>query len=346
MGDHAMIDIGPYDMWAIEYGYTTSTSKEDMKKILSRVAEPELAFGTDEDTYGSDPFARRYDFGKDPLSYAKNQIDLANFHRERILTKFVNEGDSWAKARQGYEMTLSFQSRALSMMANWIGGAFVYRDKKGDPNGRKPIEVVPAEDQRQALEFVINNAFNDEAYGLTPDLLKHMTLDKWWDDFSSVMADSTWPVHDRIEGLQASVLTMIFNPTTLGRVYDNELILDGDADALTLPEVMNKISDNVWRELDIKADKNEFSSRNPMISSLRRNLQSEYLDRLIQFATRSRMSGPAAKAITSLSRLQLRQLDGKIKVILDNKNIDDYTRAHLADAQAQISKALDALFVL
>jgi hypothetical protein len=31
------------------------------------------------------------------------------------------------------------------MMANWIGGAHVNRDKKGDPNGRKPIEVVPVE---------------------------------------------------------------------------------------------------------------------------------------------------------------------------------------------------------
>lgn len=347
IGDHTMIDIGPYDMWAIEFGYTTATKKEDLDKILSRVAEPELAFATDEDTFGPDPFARRYDFAKDPLSYAENQMDLAKYHRDRILTKFVKDGDSWAKSRQGYEMTLSFQSRALSMMANWIGGAFVNRDKKGDPNGRQPIEVVPAEDQRNALKFVIDNAFQDNAYGLTPELLKHMSLDKWWDDMSSVMSDSTWPVHDRIEGLQSSVLTTIFNPTTLGRVYDNELIADEDADVITLPEVMNTISDNIWSELDSDSDSDEeFSSRNPMISSLRRNLQSEYLDRLVQFATKSRMSGPAAKSISSLSRLHLRKLESKIKVALENKNIDDYTRAHLTDAQARITKALEALYVL
>jgi hypothetical protein len=345
-GDHTMIDIGPYDMWAIEYGYSTSTKQDDLDKILSRVAEPELAFATDEDTFGPDPFARRYDFAKDPLEYAKNQINLANYHRDRILTKFVKDGESWSKARRGYEMTLSFQSRSLSMMGNWIGGAFVYRDKKGDPNGRKPIEVVPGDEQRDALEFVIDNAFNDEAFGLTPELLRHMSLDKWWDDQSSVMADSTWPVHDRIEGIQSSVLTMIFNPSTLGRVYDNELIADADEDVITLPEVMNKVSDNVWRELDQETEGKEFSSRNPMISSLRRNLQSEYLDRLIQFATKGRMSGPASKSVTALSRLHLRKLDGKIKVTLENKDIDDYTRAHLTDAQAKISKALDALYVM
>ena len=50
-------------------------------------------------------------------------------------------------------MTLGLQTKATSMMANWIGGTFVNRDKKGDPNGRKPIVVVPAERQRDALEF-------------------------------------------------------------------------------------------------------------------------------------------------------------------------------------------------
>ena len=57
------------------------------------------------------------------------------------------------------------------MMANWIGGTFVNRDKKGDPNGRKPIVVVPVQQQREALDFVIENTFFDEAFGLTPELL-------------------------------------------------------------------------------------------------------------------------------------------------------------------------------
>ena len=39
-GDFAMIGIGPYDKWAIEYGYTFG----DLKEVLSRVAEPELAY--------------------------------------------------------------------------------------------------------------------------------------------------------------------------------------------------------------------------------------------------------------------------------------------------------------
>ena len=33
----------------------------------------------------------------------------------------------------------------LSMIANWVGSAYVYPDKKGDPNGRVPIDPVPAD---------------------------------------------------------------------------------------------------------------------------------------------------------------------------------------------------------
>ncbi len=132
------------------------------------------------------------------------------------------------------------QTRAANMMANWVGGAFVNRDKKGDPGDRPPVEVVPAEQQRAALKFVIETTFNDEAYGLTPKLLERMSVDKWLDggSHSSMSNEATWPIHDRILGVQASALTWLMNPTTLRRVYDNELRLPEDEDTLTLPELL------------------------------------------------------------------------------------------------------------
>ena len=137
-GDFAMIGIGPYDKWAIEYGYTFG----DLKEVLARVAEPELAYLTDDDTRGPDPHARRYDFSSNPLDYAENQMRLVRYHRERILDKLVKDGQSWSKARRGYQTTLSMQLRMLSMMTNWVGAAHVNRDRKGDPNGRPPVQVV------------------------------------------------------------------------------------------------------------------------------------------------------------------------------------------------------------
>jgi hypothetical protein len=228
-----------------------------------------LAYATDEDTYGSDPLARRYDFGTDPLAYARSQMVLIKSHREKILDKFVKDGDSWARAREGYELTLGVQSRSLSMMANWLGGSFVNRDKKGDENGRPPLEVVPAEQQRAALKFVVENAFMDGSFGLTPELLRYLTLDKWWDDVSTVTQSSTWPVHDRVSGIQSSVLTMVLNPTTLEDVYDNEFRTPSDEDMITIPEVFNTLQDAIWTELNSEPEKT-YTARQPMISSLRR----------------------------------------------------------------------------
>jgi hypothetical protein len=344
-GDYTMISVGPYDIWAIEYGYTQN--QRDLKDILNRVAEPELQYGTDEDTFGPDPYARRYDFSKDPLDYAHNQMRIVRHNRNRIIDKLVKEGDSWAKTRRAYEMTLSMQMRSISMMANWLGGAFVYRDKKGDKGDRLPIEVVPAKKQRDALNFVIENAFRDKAFGLTQDLLLRMTVDKWLDDISAFLDDPMWPIHDRILGMQTYALVRLMYPTTLRRVYDNEFLVPADEDALTLPELLDTIVEAIWSELEMEPGK-KYTARQPMISSLRRNLQHEHLMLMIDLSKSDYYGTAAYKPIATLLVDKLRQLkEDKIDRVLEthDENLDPYTRAHLKDVAMQIQKALDAHYI-
>ncbi|QDT38458.1 zinc-dependent metalloprotease [Stratiformator vulcanicus] len=347
-GPYTMLGIGPYDHWAIEYGYTFDS---DLEKILKRVAEPELQYATDEDTYGPDPLARRYDFGQEPLKYAFDQVELAEFHRKRLLEDFVAEGESWAKARDGYTLTLGLQLRAVSMMANWVGGAHIYRDKKGDPNGRSPIDPVAADVQRDALDFVLKKSFRDEAYGLTPELMRHLTTDKWFDEmgWSAAMQDSTWPVHDQVLRLQSSTLTMLMNPTTLRRVHDNELLVASGKEVLTLSGLMDAIEDEIWSELSNDGEdmEGEFSERNPAISSLRRNLQREHLSRLIDLSTNSQSYVAAFKPISNLARLHLIELDKKIEAYRDrsSEKLDSYTAAHLGECQDAIERARTAQLI-
>ena len=339
-GDYTMIGIGPYDYWAIEYGYTPDEAK--LPEILKRASEEELQYATDEDTNGPDPFARRYDYSKDPLEYCENQIRLVKLYRERLLDKFVKDGDSWSKARSGYELTLGEQTKSISMMANWIGGATVNRDKKGDPGNRASLIPIPADQQRKALDFVIRNAFRDDAYGLSNAILSRLTVDKWIDEGVRSMGESTFPVHDRILGIQSSALTMLMNPTTLRRVFDNELLVPKDQDALTLPEMLDKVQAEVWSEMAANPE-GEVTARKPRISSWRRNLQREYLDRLIDLAVPGASSN---KAITSLALMQLKELKKKIDAILAGGSpMDPYSAAHLTECQLRITKALDAIYI-
>ncbi|MFM9958616.1 MAG: zinc-dependent metalloprotease [Phycisphaerales bacterium] len=341
-GDYTMIDIGPYDFWVIEAGYTFG----DTKEVLKRVAEPELIYGTDEDTSGPDPLARRYDFAQDPLDFATSRMALVKYHRERLLEKFVKDGQSWAKARRGYTMTLNEHLGAVSHMSRWVGGAFVNRDRKGDPNGRPPIQKTPVEQQRAALKFIIDNAFFDEAFGLTPEILNRLTVDKFWDAGGAPMEDATWPVHDRILGIQASAMTGLMNPATLRRVLDNEWRTPAGEDALTLPELLGAVSSAVWKEIEEKAGK-RFTAREPMVSSLRRNLQREHAERLIDLAFPDGIIGAAGKTASTLATAELRALQTKLGSQLDGSGdrLDPYTAAHFAEVKLRIEKALDAQYI-
>ncbi|MCC6285818.1 MAG: zinc-dependent metalloprotease [Phycisphaerales bacterium] len=343
-GDLCPIDIGSYDMWAIEYGYTFG----DTDPIVARVAEPGLPYGTDEDTWGPDPLVTQWDLGSDPFAYAAEQVRLANWLRGRILDSWVKEGQSWARSRRGYAITLWLQTSQMGNIARWVGGSSVNRDKKGDPNGRVPIIPVDPAKQREALGWITQNIFRDEAFGLTPELLQHMTTDRWWDagGEADIFTDPAFDVHDRIMGVQASALTQLMNPQTLQRVFDNESRVPSGQDAFTLPELFDTLSASIWSELSETGTK-KFTAREPMVSSLRRGLQREHLNRLIDL-TFGAATGSAGNAAGDLATMNLRDLletiDGSLKN--NGSRMDAYTKAHLSDARTRIEKALDAHYTM
>jgi len=139
---------------------------------------------------------------------------------------------------------------------------------------------------------------------------------------------------------------MLINPTTLKRVYDNEYRTPSDEDAVTLPEVLNGVTDAAWSELDSRSDR-RYTDREPMISSLRRDLQRENLDRLVDLTMPGALTGAAAKPIQTLAAYKLRELDNKIAAVLKraDSKIDTYTLAHLTDAKIRIDRALDATYI-
>ena len=138
---------------------------------------------------------------------------------------------------------------------------------------------------------------------------------------------------------------MVMNPTTLKNVYDNEFRVASDQDTVTLPEVMNAVVTEVFSEI-AEAPKQTFTERQPMVSSFRRNLQLNLIDRLIDFTRPGTMSGASAAPVRSLSVEHLGNLKTKIdKTLESNGKLDDYTRSHLAAASSRIQRALDAVYI-
>ncbi|MEE2907476.1 MAG: zinc-dependent metalloprotease [Planctomycetota bacterium] len=339
-GDYTMVTIGPYDYWVIEYGYG-----KNPKKVLERVAEEQLAYATDEDTWGPDPTARRFDNAKNPLDYADSQMALVKHLRSRIIEDMVDDGESWAEARKAYELLLGKHASSVGIASNWIGGSYLNRHKKGDPDAQLPIENIPAEQQRRALAFVLDNTMQDECYGLSPELLHRMTVDKWYDNggMRFLFQDETFPVHGRISGVQSMALSQVLNPTTLQRIYDNEFRAMGEEDVLTVPETMDAVKVVVWAELE-EDPGSDVSNRKPYVSSLRRNLQRNHVDRLIDMSMPSNGMGSAAAPVSNLSRMQLREILADIKDV-KTRGMDAYSKAHLAEASSKIERALDAQYL-
>ena len=342
-GDWVTPTIGPYDYWAIEYGYALDDKRASA--VLERVADRQMQYATDEDTWGPDPLAARFDLGAEPLEWAQRRLALVKAMRARLLEKAVEEGQSWHLMRQAYEILLAEQLGALRLASRYLGGVHVHRDRRGDPEARDPLVPTGAARQRRALRFLIDNAFRDEAFDLRFEVLRKLATDKHrhWGNLGS--DDEAFSIHDRIAQIQSFALLYIMNPGTLTRVYDNELRVPPNEDALTLVELIGEPVEAVFSDLAIGPGDGPYSNRRPMISSLRRNLQSQMTDRLIDLASEY---GWLPAPVRSLALNHLKQIKARLETVLeaaDAARLDDYSRVHLAELKDRIDQALDAVMV-
>jgi len=148
-----------------------------------------------------------------------------------------------------------------------------------------------------------------------------------------------------VMGMQASTLTMLLNPQTVQRVYDYELFVPADQDALTLAELMETVTESIWTEVGDKPTK-KYTTRKPMISSLRRNLQREHLDRLIDMAFETSGFNSSAKPVKMLAMMHLRSIKKLTDQTLQSSDkLDAYTLAHLEEISTRVGKALDASYM-
>ena len=94
------LTLGPYDYWAIEYAYKPLATRpaeagRAARRSPSRSAEPQLAYGTDEDNFlGIDPESLQFDLGNDVVGVRDEA------HRDRARPAQA-PGDARARARPG-----------------------------------------------------------------------------------------------------------------------------------------------------------------------------------------------------------------------------------------------------
>lgn len=352
-GDYYAAKIGPYDLWAIEYGYrplpggTPEAELPELDKIAARSGEPELAYATDEDTdWGDpDPFSNRFDLGSDPVEFARTRAELVAQVMPVIADRMTQKDadgrvPGYERVRQAFGVMLSSYGQAMHMAARLIGGVATSRSHKGDANARPPFAVVPPAKQREALELLERQMFAAQPFSFPPELYNQLMATRWSHWGSESVDREDYPVHDVILMWQDRVLGRLLDPLTLDRIRDGELKLPADQDAFTTAELLDRLTKSIMAEVDA-AGPGDFTNRKPAIVSLRRGLQRAYVSRLSELVLGTSGGPPDAQAIAAM---QLRGLDTRIEAVLarDDVKLDDYSRAHLVDLAARIKKALDA----
>jgi hypothetical protein len=335
--------IGPYDYWAIEYGYKVIAGDEaaELKKIAARSAEPGLDFLTDEDTRGSvdaDPLSNRFDLGKDLTEYASRQMKSNSELWPQVVKQAVKEGEGYQKARQAFSLLFMDYWRNLMFVARIPGGLYTHRDHKGDANSRAPFVPVEAAKQRDAMKLLTEGAF--KLPDLPTDVLNYLAVTRWshWGLREPNRLD--YPLHDQVALMQGRILAMLLSPETLMRLRDSELKVAPEADLYTLAEHMRLLTDGIFTELKDAAREGEHTNRKPYIVSFRRNLQRTTVRELSAIAAMPMQD--SLEDARSLARLHLTELDKQITALSTNEKVklDDYTRSHLQDMQERIKKAL------
>jgi hypothetical protein len=280
-GEYFMTCVGPYDDWAILYGYSQSlpdaaAESARLTKIAARSHERELTFGNDSDDMrnvgkGIDPDCMVYDMSSDPVTYAEQRCQRAEAELTDLQQTLSTAGGSYQELLNAYAVVTRDLTDALTASSRYIGGVHVERAKHGQGAQRKPFTPVPAEKQAQAMAVLARYAFSPQAWATSPELIAH--LQKQRRGFDHREANEDPQVHDRVFAVQQTLLLHCMHSATVGRIMDSELY----GNSYTLDKMLSALTAAIFQG----------DAEDKAISTMRRNLQVDYLTRLLSMATGS-----------------------------------------------------------
>lgn len=321
--------VGTYDKWAIAYGYKDISAVDASDELLalrnhaSQTNQPGKRYMSDEFADGIDPYVIRFDQSKEPLEYFAKTAEITKKQLMTLDSKFPTQGDTFYSFTRVFNGLFNSHVGALVSASGFIGGFKKNPNFKGDPNEQPPLMPVPADQQRKALNILIDNVLSPGSFGF-PKKLYSMFGANSKVSFQDQMMVS-YPILPRVEGLQEAVVGFLLSPITLDNLRDQAYRSEGDT--LTPAQTMAAVDENVWKELSTGAAPDE----------LRRGIQRAHVQALIDLGI---ANGSASADVRTMARTNLRSLARKLRSA--QVNASGLTKGHYEDLAIRIQKALDA----
>ncbi len=356
-GDYFSDTLGPYDYWAIEYAYKpTKDETTELAAIAAKSSEPELVYGTDEDTFlNPDPRINLFDLG-DPLEFAQFRVQLVKDSLDKLTDRVVAKGEGWQRARQAFSMLLGELGSASYLSSQYIGGEYTSRAHREDPEAKTPFETIPLAKQREAIKILREEILSDQAFKFSPELLKRLAPEHFREGY--FYSQYEFPIYDRVLSIQKMVLSRFFDPSVMRTIQNAELHASDGQEVLKLPELFDVLTETIWKELPTP-EQPAGEKKKIELSTIRRNLQREHVKRLATMVLGPQQNNnfffvddfiffgfmqPPLPNARAFARKHIKTIDDRIVRALDAQvaEPDAYSRAHLEQLHDQIGKVLAA----
>ncbi|MUU77336.1 zinc-dependent metalloprotease [Winogradskyella endarachnes] len=268
-GQYYDTSVGPYDVWAIQFGYTPFKSEDEKVALLNRSTEPQLIFGNDADDMRApgkaiDPRVMIGDLSNDQIGYSIDRIKLVDSMMQVVKSKFSKEGESYQELRRAYYILSGQRATAVNVISRFIGGVYVDRAMVGQEGGTQPFTPVSLEDQKRAMDALKKYAFAPEAFSAPNDLYNDLAMQRRGYGFMRGPEDPK--IHNQVLTYQRNVLRHLLHRNTLQRITDSELY----GNDYSLSKFMTDLNSSIFKA-DIFGNVNSF----------RQNLQLAYTNMLI-----------------------------------------------------------------
>jgi hypothetical protein len=325
-GNYFTTKAGPYDLWAIEYGYKPFAAGEEqagLNKILSRSTEPQLVFGNDADDMrspggGIDPRVMVSDMSNDMVTYAEDRFKLVNILLPKLKERYSQPGQSYQLLRQRYLMLQTQRLQMASGLSRYIGGVYVDRSFTGQNAATKPFTPVPADIQKKSLALLNKYIFSPGTFNTDAALYPYLQMQRR--GFSFFGSTEDYKPQAIVQTIQLAILAQLLHPVTLQRINNSGLY------------------GNTYTTADLTSDLNKYFFTEDLktnVNLYRINLQTEYVKGLASIATSTTSVYDNASKSAALSSLK------KIKATLATAiSTNEQTRAHRTNLNFLIDKAL------
>lgn len=284
-GAYSLETPGPYDIWAIAYGYTPSDS--DAEALLAKSTDPALAYGNDADDMRApgrhiDPRVMIGDLSDDPVAWARHRIGVIDEALADLSENFETSGETYDALRTSYLILTGQRATALNIATRQIGGVYNNRALIGQESAATPFQPVPVAMQKAALNLLAEELFAPDAFAAGENVANRLQPVRR--GFSHGSNNEDPHLHDRALGAQQRAMAHLMHPAVLTRMTDARRYGGGYP-------VANYLSDLTDAVFAADAETN--------VNTYRQNLQIAYVNGLLRIAkgqgvpSRPTPSGPS-----------------------------------------------------